>query len=332
MSMSEPNSSQLQAEVERQREKLSADIDRLAERLTPGRMLDEVLARTKNGGGEFLSNLGHSATANPVPVALLGVSLAWLMARSGETSANAARRRVQPSGTDGRELPLASVTGKSIRRVAHEPDASGQMWAHFSDESGRRFKAKSDSLGRRAGHFIDDAGKSYRGFVDSAGEQIASFQDEAGVALDDLAAWAADTWSAAGDAVSDATDAVRSGTESVARRASEAGDAIGDGARRLNDTIASAFVAQPLVAGALAFAVGAAIAASLPHTEMEDEFLGDPSDDLKEQAGEQAEQAYADAKEKVSEVYSKVNEAVAPVAHEAGAEVHAGAPEPRQGL
>ena len=61
-----------------------------------------------------------------------------------------------------------------------------------------------------------------------------------------------------------------------------------------------------------AFAVGAALAASLPHTDMEDDLLGDPSDDLKEKAGEQAEHAYDGAKERVSEVYSKVTEAVAP--------------------
>ena len=310
MSMSEPTSSQLQAEVERQREKLSADIDRLAERLTPGRIVDEVLARTKNGGGEFLSNLGHSATANPVPVALLGVSLAWLMARSGEHSVPDGGRRPHATASNGQDLPLASVSGKSLRRVSHEPDASGQMWSRFADESGRTFKAKSDPLGRRAGHFIDDAGKGYRGLVDGAGERIANFQDEAGIALDDVAAWAADTWSAAGDAVSDTAEAVRSGTESVARRASEAGDAIGEGARRLNDTIASAFVAQPLVAGALAFAVGAAFAASLPHTDMEDDLLGEPSDDLKEKAGAEVEHAYDTAKEKVSEVYSHVTDAV----------------------
>ena len=222
MSMSEPSTTMLQAEVERQREKLSADIDRLAERLTPGRILDEVLGRAKSGGGEFLSNLGHSATANPVPVALLGVSLAWLMASGADRSANAASTSATPSSR--RDFPLATISGKSVRRVSHQPDAEGDTWSHFADESGRTFKAKSDSLGRRAGHFIDEAGNSYRGFVNSAGEHIRSFQDEAGVALDDVAGWAADTWAAAGDAVSNAADSIRSGTESVARRASEAAD------------------------------------------------------------------------------------------------------------
>ncbi len=308
MSMSESSTTLLQAEVERQREKLSADIDRLAERLTPGRILDEVLGRAKSGGGEFLSNLGHSATANPVPVALLGVSLAWLMAGNADQSAHAASRKANPS--DGRDLPLATISGTHIRRVSHHPDSEGQHWSTFADQSGRTFKAKSDSLGRRAGHFIDDAGKSYRGFVNSAGEQVRSFHDEAGMVLDDLAGWAADTWAAATDAVSTAAESFRSGTESVARRASKAGDAVGDGAKRLNETISSAFAAQPLVAGALAFAVGAAFAASLPHTELEDELLGDTSDDLKEKAGVEAEHAYDAAKEKVSDVYTKVADAI----------------------
>jgi hypothetical protein len=45
-----------------------------------------------------------------------------------------------------------------------------------------------------------------------------------------------------------------------------------------------AYDRQPLAAGALAFAAGAAIAAALPRTRMEDEYFGDQSDRLMEEA------------------------------------------------
>jgi len=321
MSMSE-RTSQLEAEVEQQRQKLSADIDRLAERLTPGRLLDEMLARSKNGGAAFLSNLGHSATANPVPVTLLGVSLAWLMARPVDSSRQSVYSRAARSSGDGADLPLAPVSGRTMRRVSHQADASGQMWSHFSDESGRTFKAKSDSLGRRAGHFMDDAGRSYRGLVDSAGEQVRSFQDEAGVALDSVTGWAAQTWASATDAASAAGRTMRSGAESVGQHAAEAGDAIGDVGKRLNDSILSALHNQPLAAAAMAFAAGAALAAALPHTETEDDLLGGSSDSVKDMAGRRAGDAYDAAKEKVTEVYTDVTDALTA----AGAEPDARAP------
>jgi len=311
MAMSDGSTVRLQAEVDRQRQKLSADIDRLAERLTPGRLVDELLARTKDNGGAFFANLGRSATANPVPVALLGVSLAWLMAKGPDGADDRGAEGSTAYPGKATSVPMATVSGRTIRRVGHGPDESGEAWSSFADESGRTFRAKSDSLGRRAGHFLDEAGNSYRGFVDNAGEQIRSFQDEAGVALDDVAGWASATWSATGDAIS---GAVRSGADSVAQGTSDASRAISDGAKRLNDIAASSFRSQPLIGAALAFAAGAALAATLPHTDTEDELVGKSADEVKDMAAGEAEDAYGVAKEKVSEVYAKATEAVAPSA------------------
>jgi hypothetical protein len=46
----------------------------------------------------------------------------------------------------------------------------------------------------------------------------------------------------------------------------------------------NAFDRQPLAAGALAFAAGAAIAAALPRTQMEDDYFGERSDQFLEDA------------------------------------------------
>jgi hypothetical protein len=43
---------------------------------------------------------------------------------------------------------------------------------------------------------------------------------------------------------------------------------------------------QPLVLAGIGLAVGAAIGAMLPRTEAEDQFMGDASDELKEQTKE----------------------------------------------
>ena len=75
------NTERLQREIDAQRARVDETIDSLQARLSPGQLVDELLAYTKSGGGAFVGNLGKTAVANPVPVALLGVSLAWLMAK-----------------------------------------------------------------------------------------------------------------------------------------------------------------------------------------------------------------------------------------------------------
>ncbi len=54
-----------------------------------------------------------------------------------------------------------------------------------------------------------------------------------------------------------------------------------------------------------AFAVGAAIGAALPHTETEDELLGETSDSAKEAVTVQASEALAEGKAIASDAYDK---------------------------
>jgi hypothetical protein len=50
------------------------------------------------------------------------------------------------------------------------------------------------------------------------------------------------------------------------------------------DNLSELFRAQPLALGAIGLAIGAGIAAALPATDVEAEYLGEASDTLKEQA------------------------------------------------
>jgi hypothetical protein len=78
-------------------------------------------------------------------------------------------------------------------------------------------------------------------------------------------------------------------------------------ARRLIDE-------QPLLAGAIGLAIGAGLAAVIPKTDTEREYLGDASQAVKEAATEFAEQQYENAKE----VVGRVSEAAMNAADEEG--------------
>src|SRR3954464_3549442 len=85
------NSQQLEAQSESQRNAVEDTMGELRRRLSPGQLIDELLAYTKDGGGEFLSNLGRQATANPLPVTLIGAGLGWFLFSKGQSQSNGAQ-------------------------------------------------------------------------------------------------------------------------------------------------------------------------------------------------------------------------------------------------
>jgi hypothetical protein len=76
----------------------------------------------------------------------------------------------------------------------------------------------------------------------------------------------------------------------------------------LSRQIASLFEQQPLVAGALAFAAGAALGATLPHTPQEDQLIGEQADKVRRQAGRAAANLYERGKERAADLYEDVSE------------------------
>src|SRR5690606_3926849 len=72
---------EIEAEIARTRTDMDATLTAIEQRLTPGQLIDQGLDYMRHSGGrEFVSNLGGSVKNNPIPVALMGIGMAWLMA------------------------------------------------------------------------------------------------------------------------------------------------------------------------------------------------------------------------------------------------------------
>lgn len=325
-------SAELQREIDMQRSRVEDTIDQIQDRLSPGQLVDELLAYTKGGGGEFVASLQRNVTANPLPVALLGVSLAWLMAkpasgrddhqpstirtdRHWDDSINRARG-YNAGNTDAEDYPVAVITGSSLRRSGSGAGANGDRYSEFTDDAGKKFKALTDEAGKRASHFSDDAGNRFKGFTNAAGDRIEHFRDEAGNLIDEASGWASHTWQMAREKMHDARDGMNSQASMGKARVAEAGDAMRGQMENLNQTILNQFRDQPLVGGALAFALGAALGGTLPHTPQEDALLGEASDAVKGKVGESASELYEQGKEKASDLYASASEKVGEVYEE----------------
>ena len=74
------DSSTAERRVDEARGRLDANLDALQQKLSPGQMVDEAMSYFRHGSGaEFGRNLTRSVREQPLPVALVGVGLAWLM-------------------------------------------------------------------------------------------------------------------------------------------------------------------------------------------------------------------------------------------------------------
>lgn len=301
MSTFDTGSAQIEREVEAQRRKVENRIDEIRERLSPGQLVDELLGMTKDGGQHFAANLGKTVSNNPLPATLLGVSLIWLM--SGQ-NAKAEQSTGRSSWHDD-DYPYATINGR-LRRASHAPDSSGDWYTTFTDDSGRTYRALSDEHGHRAGHFLDEAGRKFGGFIDETGHRVRDFRDEAGNRLEEAAGWASNAWSDVQKSVSDTAD-------HLADQARHLGGGVHNQAERATRMLMDNFQSQPLVAGALAFAAGAALGAALPHTAQEDAAVGKVADEVRGKAAEVAGELYEDGKAAAAELYEKGKEGLSQV-------------------
>lgn len=293
------SSAQLEREVEEQRNRVEARLGEIKDRLSPGQLLDEALAYTKDGGSHFASNLGHTVAANPLPATLLGVSLAWLMSGQGAAKPAHEQSYARTSGFMREpEYPYARIKSSGLRRVGHMADEHGQWWSEFETGDGGRYRAKSNEKGHRLGHFMDETGKFFGGFIDEAGNRIQQFQDESGNVMDDATGWASHTWS-------DMQHGIAQQAQNLKHMGEQVGQSMQKQTDQLTRQLGTLFEQQPLVAGALAFAAGAALAAALPHTREEDKLVGEVADNVRREAGKTAAELYEEGKEKVGEVYEE---------------------------
>ena len=77
--MPDSQTEDLKRDVAEERARVDATLDEVQRRLTPGQLIDEVLHHGRGAGSDFMANLGRSLAANPIPAALVGVGLMWLL-------------------------------------------------------------------------------------------------------------------------------------------------------------------------------------------------------------------------------------------------------------
>jgi hypothetical protein len=77
----------LERDVAESRERIDRTIEAIQDKLTPGQLIDEGIRMVTTDATGFVGQLGQTIRANPIPAALVGVGLVWLLLASGTPSA-----------------------------------------------------------------------------------------------------------------------------------------------------------------------------------------------------------------------------------------------------
>lgn len=252
----------IERDLEQTRVRLDATIDALQERLSPGQMLDQVIAWGREGGGaEFTDNLMRTVRTNPLPVTLVGVGLAWLMA-SRPPQAGAYPSPAPYPGPD----PRHPVYGAE----EDEGPGLGEDLALRARTAGESVQRRADETAETFQERVYEARAGVLGVTRSAGETLASFRQR----VDEGMSSAAERYArASARAAAWRDDAMRRGREGYRYAA----DSAAERAARMRDASSRAMASlqeQPLLMAALGVTAGALLSFLVPPSRQEREVLG----------------------------------------------------------
>lgn len=285
---------EIESDIERTRADVSSTIDAIQNKLTPGQLMDQAFGYARTSlPADFGANLGNAVRDNPVPVALIGIGLAWL-AVSGRNADGRARQRRQKA-----EIQRESHFYASDTERAYE-DAYGMEAA-----AGGRSSESEDAMHRAA----SKASETGRNLKDKASDLGHRISDKASA----LTGRAREMAGGAREKVSEGTGSTRARLGQVAQQSRQQYD-------RARNSVGHMVEEQPLMLGALGLALGTVLGALLPGTRREDELMGSTRDSLmdtakrtaREQAGtvkESAQRVAKAAEQEVERVGSEVSRA-----------------------
>jgi len=246
----------MQQEIRDRRSRIDRTLGSLRHRLAPRTLKEQTMNRMTKSVNSGASSMGDMVRGNPIPLALIGVGIGWmLLSRSGmdqriahSGAMNAVRDRAGSTARYARDT-FYSATG-SVR------DAASHLYDRASDATEQAGDAVNSMRGGgtydgRSGAPVGSSGRYQQGQY-QGGQQMGGQHQGSGTSM----------------------------THSMSRQVG-----------RVTTSFWELVDDHPLVAGVMGAALGAAIGASIPSTRYEEELVGDYAGQVTGMAKEAAQDA-----------------------------------------
>lgn len=293
MSQSSSDADRIERDLNTTRSRLGSHLSELQDRLSPGQMIDDAMSYFRGSdGADFGRNLLESVRANPLPAALTGIGLAWLMATGSRPGAvsQTSSGTLPASGT----LPT-SGGGTSRVRVYGVGETASQ--GGYADMEARvRLAEQSVVRGQDEAEptytsRLDDARGQAMGLKRQAQETAQSYGQRIGDALASAKQSIVEGAHDLRDQASDAASSLGGTAQGAMRSVSGAGQRMGGAVGQTGGNLMSGLMESPVLLGALGLAAGALLGALLPQSDQEEAALGGIAGQARDTARDLAQQA-----------------------------------------
>ena len=270
----------IERDLEATRARLDHDLSELTRRLSPGQILDEALSYLRNNQGVgFVRRLTDSIRERPLPVALTGVGMAWLMIAGPRPP----ERVIYRDRGAGPGLGPNGISTESEDTLVRRAWQAGKDVAQWSGESEADYRAR-----------VTEARAKVLGLSRQAQETAQSFAKRVQDALAAAGTRTKETMQGAADQVGSYAQSLRDTASSATERL---GDAASGAYGQTRDTLGRGadlwgpISSNPILLGSLGIATGALLGALFPPTEAERSYLGGAASQARDTAKEAAQGA-----------------------------------------
>jgi len=257
MSESTNDQDRIERDLERTRARMDTRLTELQERLTPGQILDDLMNYFRGSeGADFARNLLSSVQSNPMPAALTGIGLTWLMASNPHPTTDAAARPNRPDWTahDGPDRRYSAVTLGVTRR---------------DDETEEGYKDRLDEARGKAMGLARDAKETAQSYAQRIQDAMASATHSAVQQAHDLR-----------DRAGTAAAQLSGSAQQAGNRLAQGGQA----AQEMGGQLIASIANNPILLGTFGLAMGALLGALVPKFPQEEATLGNIADQARDTA------------------------------------------------
>lgn len=267
--ISEPSS--IERDLDQTRSRLGGHLTELQGRLSPGQVLDDLVRYFRGKeGADFGRSLLDSVRANPLPTALTGIGLTWLMASNPRRSATgtsvmAGTGRVRvyrgtPDFNQNSHDAMAARVRTVEQDIARQNDETEQAYAD------RLAVARGQAVG-----LTRNAQETIESFRQRISDTLTGAKQTVVESAYDLRDRATDAANSFGSTAQGVGSSIGSATQGAAARA---GSALTYGGQAGSSMIMS-LIESPVLLGALGLAAGALLGTLLPQSDQEEAALGE---------------------------------------------------------
>jgi hypothetical protein len=263
------SSDEIRRDIEGTRTELRETVYALERKLSVGQIVDEVWDRFggRRTAGAAVSNVGDTIRDHPVPLALMGLGVAWLAI--DKATGSHPERDIGPGTYERAEGRVGPYRGDAV----HESSGPSSM-----DKAKRKATDAAESVKGKAAAMASKAKDMASDAKDSLGSSDDGIDDDG------------HGWHRSADRAAEAADRAREAADRARGRAAH-------GASRARHGFQSMLDDQPLALGAVAFGLGLASGLAAPTTRWEDRTMGRSADTVKDEARSFVKDAAHDAKQ-----------------------------------